>query len=139
MDSVAGRPMAPRRDSADSPNVMVVKDAFDALEAGGVEAALERLLSQAHADLEFHPYLAPERVLRGIDEVRDFFREQLAAGTALTLRPSSIEEDGEEVVVNGSLRVVRPTGGFSESQLRWTYRFRDGLLREARWGPRQAA
>jgi ketosteroid isomerase-like protein len=139
MDSVAGRPGIPRRDDADSPNLMVVKDAFEALEAGGVEAGLERLLSRAHADLEFRPYLAPERVLRGVEEVRAFFREQLAAGTALTLRPSSIEENGEEVVVLGSLRVLRPTGGFSESQLRWTYRFKDGLLREARWGPRQAA
>jgi ketosteroid isomerase-like protein len=139
MDSVAGRPRAPRRSRADSPNLMVVKNAFDALEAGGVEAALELLLSRAHADIEFRPYLAPERVLRGVDEVRDFFREQFAAGTTLTLRTSSIEEDGEEVVVTGSLRVVRPTGGFSESQLRWTYRFRDGLLRDARWGPRQAA
>jgi ketosteroid isomerase-like protein len=126
-------------DRADSQNLLVVKDAFGALEDGDVEAALERLLSRAHADIEFRPYLAADRVLRGADEVRAFFREQLDAGTRLTLRPSSFKEDGEEVVVHGSLRVVRPTGGFSESQLRWTYRFRNGLLEDARWGPRQAA
>jgi ketosteroid isomerase-like protein len=135
MDSVAGRAM----DRAGSQNLILVKGAFDALEEGDVEAALEHLLSAAHADIEFRSYLAGERVMRGAAEVRAFFREQLDAGTKLSLRTSSIEEHGEEVVVTGSLRVVRPTGGFSESQLRWTYRFRDGLLRDARWGPRQAA
>jgi hypothetical protein len=34
---------------------------------------------------------------------------------------------------------VRPTGGFAESQISWTYRFRDGRLQEARGGPRRAA
>jgi len=135
MDSVAGRALT----GADSQNLLVVKDAFDALKEGDVEVALERLLSVAHVDIEFRSYLAADRVLRGAGEVRAFFREQLAAGTRLTLRPSSFVEDGDEIVVHGSLRVVRPTGGFSESQLRWTYRFRDGLLAEARWGPRQAA
>ena len=136
MDSVAGRPTAVGNDSR---NVLVLKEAFVALEEEGLEAALERLLSRAHEDLEFHSYLAEGRVLRGADEVRAFFREQLAAGTGLTVRPSSFEEDGEQVIVNGSLRVARATGGLSESQLSWTYRFRDGLLQEARWGPRRAA
>jgi ketosteroid isomerase-like protein len=136
MDSVAGRPAALGRDSR---NLLVVKEAFEALETEGFEAALERLLTRAHADLEFHPYLADGRVLRGADEVRAFFRDQLAAGTGLKVRPSSFEADGEEVIVNGSLRVARATGGLSESQLSWTYRFRDGLLLEARWGPRRTA
>ena len=57
----------------------------------------------------------------------------------MTLRPATLEERGDEVVVNGYLRVVRPTGGFSESQIRWIYRFRDGRLEEARWSPRDAA
>jgi hypothetical protein len=56
----------------------------------------------------------------------------------MTARPTSIEERGDEVVVNGSLRVERSTGGFAESQITWTYRFRDGLLQEARGGPRRA-
>lgn len=134
MDSVAGRPAATGNDSR---NVLVVKEAFEVFETEGLEAALERLLSRAHADLEFHPYLAEGRVLHGADEIRAFFREQLAAGTGLTVRPSSFAEEGEEVIVNGSLRVARATGGLAESQLSWTYRFRDGLLQEARWGPRR--
>jgi hypothetical protein len=123
----------------DSPNVHVLKEALEALRERGLEAGIESLLIHAHADFEFSPYLAAGRVLRGADEVRAFFREQHAAGTALTLRATSFEEHGDEVVVNGSVRVGRPSGGFSESQITWTYRFRDGLLEEAHWAPRQAA
>ena len=100
-------PVEPRADHTESPNVRVVKDAFDVLDAGSMEAAIEHLLNHAHADVEFCPYLGAGRVLRGPDEVRTFYREQLATGTALLLRPTSIEDCGDEVVVNGSLRVVR--------------------------------
>jgi ketosteroid isomerase-like protein len=138
MASVAG-PIDPHDDAADSPNVRIVKQVYDTLEEEGVEAGIEVMLSQAHPDFEFRPYLGAGRVLRGAEEVRAFFREQLAAGTSLTLRPASFEESGDEVVVQGSVRVVRPTGGFSESQITWTYRFRDGLLQEAHWSPRQGS
>jgi ketosteroid isomerase-like protein len=136
MDSMAG-PVEPGLDHADSPNVRVVKDAFDVLDEGGLEAAIEHLLSHSHDDVEFAPYLGDGVVLRGADEVRAFYRGQIESGTVITARPSSIEERGDEVVVNGSLRVLRPTGGFAESQISWTYRFRDGLLQEARGGPRR--
>jgi hypothetical protein len=138
MDSLAG-PVEPRSEIADSPNMRVIKGAFEAQEEGGLEAAVEHLLSHAHVDVEFRPYVAEGRVLRGAAEVRSFYREQLDTGTLLVLRPTSFEECGDEVVVNGSLRIVRPAGGFAESQLSWTYRFREGLLQTARWGPRQAA
>jgi ketosteroid isomerase-like protein len=138
MNSVAG-PVEPQADLSDSPNVRVVKDAFDLLGEGGLEAAVEHLLSHAHADVEFRPYVGAGQVLRGPAEVRAFFRGQREAGTSLVPRPSSFEDCGNEVVVNGSLRVVRSSGGFAESQLSWTYRFRDGRLQEARWGPRRPA
>ena len=138
MDSMAG-PVEPGLDHADSPNVRVVKDTFDVLSEGGLEAAIEHLLSHSHDDVEFAPYVGAGVVLRGPDEVRAFYRGQIEAGTVLTARPSSIEESGDEVFVNGSLRVLRSTGGFAESQISWTYRFRDGRLQEARGGPRRAA
>ncbi len=138
MDSMAG-PVEPGLDHAESPNLRVVKDAFEVLGEGGLEAAIEHLLSHSHDDVEFAPYLGDGVVLRGPDEVRAFYRDQIEAGTMLTARLSSIEECGNEVVANGSLRVVRSTGGFAESQLSWTYRFRDGLLQEVRGGPRRAA
>jgi ketosteroid isomerase-like protein len=138
MDSMAG-PVEPGLDYADSPNVRIVKAAFDALDESGLEAAIEHLLTHADADVEFSPYAAGGRILRGPDEVRAFYRGELADGTVYMARPSSIEESGDEVVVNGSLRVLQPTGGFAESQIRWTYRFRDGRLHKLRGGPRQAA
>jgi ketosteroid isomerase-like protein len=139
MNSMAG-PVEPRLDHVDSANLRVVKGAFALLGEDGLEAALEHLLSHAHDDVEFWPYVAAGEVLRGPDEVRAFYRGQLEAGVAFTVRPSSFEECGDgEVVVNGSLRVVQPSGGFAESQLSWTYRFRDGRLQEARGGPRHPA
>jgi ketosteroid isomerase-like protein len=138
MDSMAG-PVEPGLDRADSPNLQVVKETFEVLGEGGLEAAIEHLLKHSHDDVEFAPYMGAGVVLRGPDEVRAFFRGQIEAGTGMTARPTSIEERGDEIVVNGSLRVVRATGGFAESQLSWTYRFRDGLLQEARGGPRRAA
>ena len=132
-------PVEPGVDHADSPNVQVVKDTFAVLGESGLEAAIEHLLGHSHDDVEFAPYVGDGVVLRGPEEVRAFYRAQIESGTVLTARPTSIEERGDEVVVNGSLRVQRPAGGFAESQISWTYRFRDGLLHEARWGPRRAA
>jgi ketosteroid isomerase-like protein len=138
MDSMAG-PVEPGLDHADSPNVRLVKDTFDVLSESGLEAAIEHLLSHSHDDVEFAPYLGAGVVLRGPDEVRAFYRGQVESGTVLTARLSSIEECGDDIVVNGSLRVLRPTGGFAESQISWTYRFRDGRLQEVRGGPRRPA
>jgi ketosteroid isomerase-like protein len=115
--------------------MLLVKEAFRASEEEGLDAGLEALLSRAHESTEFRPYVAEGRVLRGPDEVRAFFREQAAAGTTLAARPTSFEERGDEVVVTGSLRVLRPAGGFAETQVRWIYRFREGRLDEATWSP----
>jgi ketosteroid isomerase-like protein len=138
MDSMAG-PVEPGLDRMDSQNLRVVKGTFEAFEEGGVEAAIEHLLRHSHPDVEFSPYVGRDLVLHGADEVRAYYRGQLEAGTTMVPRPATFEEHGDEVVVNGSLRVVRPTGGFAETQLTWTYRFRDGRLTAARWGPRRPA
>jgi ketosteroid isomerase-like protein len=138
MDSMAG-PVEPGLDHADSPNVRLVKHVFEVLEESGVEAAIEHLLGHSHDDVEFSPYVGGGQVLRGRDEVRAYYRGQVEAGTVMTARVSSVEECGDEIFVNGSLRVLRATGGFAESQISWTYRFRDGRLQEARGGPRRAA
>jgi ketosteroid isomerase-like protein len=138
MDSMAG-PVEQGLEYADSPKVRIVKGAFEALDEGGLEAAVEHLLSHAHADVEFSPYVAAGQVLRGADEVRAFYRVQIDSGTVYMARLSSIEESADSVVANGSLRVLQSTGGFAESQISWTYRFRDGLIQTAGGGPRQAA
>jgi ketosteroid isomerase-like protein len=136
MDSLLGR-AAPRPGETDSPNLQVIKEVYRAVVEEGVEAGVESLVAHAHADFQFRPYTSGDRVLRGPDEILAFFRDRLAEGTSMTIRPHSFQELGDEVVVDGAIRLARPGGGFAETQLSWTYRFRDGRLTEAHWGPRQ--
>jgi ketosteroid isomerase-like protein len=135
MDSPVAPPQ-PTTGQRESRNLAVVKAAFRTLDDEGVAAGLEALLEVAHEDCEWRPYIAAGEVIRGPDQIRAYYHEALAAGTDMKLRPTSFEEVGDRVIVNGSMRVVRPTGGFSESQISWTYRFRDGRLTEAGWSPR---
>jgi ketosteroid isomerase-like protein len=138
MDSLVARP-APQNDHADSANLEAIKEAFRASVDDGFEAGLEALLRVAHPDCEFRPYIASDRVLRGHDEIRRYYGEAIAAGTQMRLHPTGFRASGDEVVVDGSIRVARPAGGFAETQICWTYRFRDGRLAEAGWGPRRAS
>ena len=113
-----------------------IKDAFRVSSDDGFVAGLEALLAIADEDCEFRPYAA-DRVLHGHDEIRGFYREAADSGTDMKLRAARFWEEGDSVIVDGTMRLVRPSGGFSESQISWTYRFRDGRLVEAGWGPRR--
>ena len=77
-------------------------------------------------------------MLRGHNEVRRYYDEAIASGADMKLNPTSFHESGDDVMVHGSIRVARPAGGFSETQISWTYTFRDGRLATAGWQPRQA-
>ena len=135
MDLLAGH-AEPRNGHVDSPNMLAIKEAFRASVEDGFEAGLEALLRLSHADCEFHPYIG-DHTLRGHEAIRAYYRDAIAAGTDMRLRPTHFHEVGDEVVVDGTIRVGRPTGGFSESQISWVYRFRDGRLAAAGWGPRR--
>ena len=124
--------------TAESTNLDTIKAAFDVSANQGFMAGLEILLARAREDCEFRPYIASGQSLRGPDAVRAFYRSAIKAGTDMRLRGASFHEDGESVIVDGAMRVGRPTGGFSESQISWTYKFREGLLAEASWSPRRA-
>jgi ketosteroid isomerase-like protein len=123
--------------TAESTNLRTIKDAFDISERQGFMAGLEVLLARASEDCEFRPYIASGDSLRGHDAIRAFYRAAFKAGTDMRLRAISFQEVGDAVIVYGSMRVGRPSGGFSESQISWTYRFRDGLLAEVSWSPRR--
>jgi ketosteroid isomerase-like protein len=125
--------------TAESTNLDTIKAAFDVSANQGFMAGLEILLARAREDCEFRPYIASGQSLRGHDAVRAFYRSAIKAGTDMRLRGARFHEDGESVIVDGSMRVGRPAGGFSESQISWRYKFRDGLLAEVSWSPRGRA
>jgi ketosteroid isomerase-like protein len=138
MESLVTRPAA-QNGHAESQNMLAIKEAFRASVEDGFEAGLEALLSRAHEDCEFRPYIADGAVIRGHDELRRYYGEAITSGTQMRLNPTSFHESGDEIVVHGSIRVARPTGGFSETQISWTYRFREGRLTAAGWTPRRAS
>ena len=136
MDSLAAPP-EPRDGHPDSANLQMIRAAFDVSTQQGFLAGLESLLEVASEDCAFRPYIASGDVLRGRDAVRAFYRSVASSGTDMRLRATTFHEEGDSVIVNGTMRVARPSGGFSESQISWTYRFRDGRLTEAAWSPRR--
>jgi ketosteroid isomerase-like protein len=138
MDSPTA-PVAAQNGRVGSHNLETVKEAFDAFNRDSIAPGIDLLLRHAHDGIELRPYSAPTSVLRGHDAVRVYFRERLAHGAGMSVRGRSFVETGDEVLVDGSLRTTRPDGGLSESQISWTFRFEDGLLREVRGRPRGAA
>ena len=54
-------------------------------------------------------------------------------------RAWSFEEQGDDVMVTGSIRVQRPDGSIADAQLRWSYTFEDGLVKAASFAPLGAA
>ena len=122
----------------ESANLRAIKAVFGALAEGGVAPGAQLLLRYSHADCVYRLYMAGERVLNGREEAREYFSQAVASGASMSTRARTFEEHGDEIVVSGSVRLQRPTGGFAESQLCWTFRFRDGLVQAASWGPRKA-
>ena len=131
MDSLAAPPQ--------SANLRMIKGAFDASAGQGFMAGLDVLLEHAHEDCEFRPYIASGDNIRGHEAIRAFYRSAMSAGTEMKIRATTFREDGDTVTADGTLRVGRPSGGFSESQISWAYTFRDGRLASASWCRRGAS
>jgi ketosteroid isomerase-like protein len=123
----------------ESANLRTTRVIFDALTEGGVAAGAEQLLRHSHPDCVYRLYMTGERVLHGRDEAREYFSEAVASGASMSVRARTFEEHGDEVTVGGSVRLQRPNNGFAESQISWTFRFRDGLVQAATWGPRASS
>jgi hypothetical protein len=127
------------------PNLASIQKVWEILEASGPLAAAEELMRISHENVEMHSYLArgaarpgeaKDEVIRGREAVVAFFRRSTDEGVSVRARAQSFELEGDSVVVRGSARVGRPDGSFAEAKLRWTYRFRDGLIDEISWQPR---
>ena len=120
----------------DSPRLELIRNAFRLFCDEGMEAGVEALLEISHPDCEYRPFSATGQVLRGPEETRAHFFRDGSPSRAVRVSPQRFEEDGDLVIVSGSIRVHEESGGFSETQVRWTYRFRDGLVEAASWEPR---
>ena len=113
----------------------IVKDVFRTVQEQGIRLGGARLADYVSEDARVHLYSTAGRVLEGPEEVREYFAEVERAGTQVILRPQVFEEDGDAVTVVGSVRIQRAQGGFAETQIRWTWRFRDDLIVSTTWEP----
>ena len=133
------RPASPER------NLVAIQKVWEIFEASGPLAAAEELMKISHENVEIRSYVArglvppgegePD-VVRGREEFMAFMRRTTDDGVSVKARARSFDLEGDTVAVRGSARVVRPDGSFAEAKLRWTYRFRDGLIDEINWEPR---
>jgi hypothetical protein len=123
----------------DSSNMATVKRIWGVLERDGVDASTEAMLSCCHEDVELSPYSADGRVLHGAGEVRDFLRQRKADGSRFHASAWTFAEQGDDVIVSGSIRVHRADGSLADAQVRWIYGFSDGLVKRASFAPLAAA
>lgn len=120
----------------DSNNIATIKEVYRAMQEDGMRSGGEYLASRACEDARIRLYTTSDRVLHGRNEVRSFYADAEQAGMSILLRPREFLDEGDKVTVIGSARVQRPEGGFAETQVRWTWRFREGLIAESDWEPR---
>jgi hypothetical protein len=120
----------------DSPNVLAIRDVWRIMETAGPRASMEKLLEFAHDDVEARPYSARGKVLHGAEEIRAFVERYDVDGTQVNARAEEFEERNDEVIVRGSIRVVRADGSFAETKVHWYYHFDGPLLDSLGWEPR---
>ena len=138
--------LAVNRAAPPEPNLAAIQKVWEIFEASGALAASEELMAISHENVEMRSYIArgvarpgdgeEAEVIRGREEVIAFMRRTTEAGVSIKVRIRSFDVEGDSVLVSASARVVRPDGSFAETKLRWTYRFRGGLVEEINWQPR---
>lgn len=128
-----------------TPDLAAIRRLYDRLADDGALAGLDELLTFAHEEIEMRPYTATgpgsagdgqREVLRGPEEIREFFCTSFESGFKPQLRAKAFDVVGDSVIVRGQIRLTRPDGSFAETKVSWTYHFRDGLVDEINWEPR---
>jgi hypothetical protein len=128
-----------------TPDLAAIQRVYDRIAAEGVVPGIEELLTICHEDVEMRPYAAAgpssigggqQELLRGQEEIREFFRTSIESGFKPQPRAKAFQVVGDSVVVRGSIRLTRPDGSFAETKISWTYRFREALVDEIGWEPR---
>jgi hypothetical protein len=119
-----------------SREVDTVRELYRRMQEDGLRLGGEYLAAHMTDDGIIRLYTTNGRELNGRDEVRAFYADAERSGASVILRAKIIEDHGDRVVVIGSARFVRSEGGFAETQVRWTWEFREGLIAETSWEPR---
>ena len=128
-----------------TPDLAAIRRVYDRVAAEGALAGVEQLLTVAHEDIEMRPYSGAgpasagggqQAVLRGPEEIREFFRTSIESGFKPQLRAKAFDVTADSVIVRGSIRLTRPDGSFAETKVSWKFHFRDGLVDEISWEPR---
>jgi len=131
--------------AAAKPDLAAIQRVYERIEADGVIPGIEELLALCHDDVEMRPYAGAaarspgdtsHELLRGPEEIREFFRTTLESGFKPRPRAKSFDVTEDSVVARGSIRLIRPDGSFAETKISWTYHFRDGLVDQVHWAPR---
>jgi anti-anti-sigma factor len=103
--------------------VQVVRELWDAYDAGGVDA----MLDAAGEDVVWQPHVTPGRIYRTTAELRAALAALEADGVRYEGKLHGLEEHGGIVLASGTVRTER-SGEVQEREAHWAYHFRDGRL-----------
>lgn len=116
-----------------SGTVDIVRDLFRLFEEQGVEG----VLAVTPDDVVWAPLGAEGRTYVG-PEIRGYFAQQRAAGSAQTQRLVELEQHGDAVVARGSVQ-IRARDRHVDLQPTWTYEFEGDRLVRATGHPTHAS
>lgn len=111
-----------------------VRDLWAAYGKRGIEG----MLALVPDDVEWAPIAGNGRTFHGSYEIRTFWLAQESDGKHENAVPHHYEQEGEAVLVSGSLRQFS-TQGWSDTQPVWVFFFREGRLRRAQGFESRAA
>ena len=120
-------------------NLETVKAIWHAYQRHGEKAGMEALIAASTDDVEFRPYGGRGDTFTGPDALRDYFRRASEDGSRVDAGVYDFVPDGDVVLVHGWVRVTRPGGGLADTQVQWTYTFRDGKIVSAAYEPTSVA
>jgi ketosteroid isomerase-like protein len=117
----------PDREDVNSDNVEFVRSLWEAVDDGGLEAAL----ALTDPDAEWAPHPAGGQVL-STAELLSFLDGYRGERELLRATPYAISAHGDMVLASGSFRLHGEGGRISEFQIHWVSEFDDGRFVRAR-------
>jgi ketosteroid isomerase-like protein len=107
-------------------NLEIVRAIWADFPRGGVDAVVHRFAPDFEWVID-----AEQRVVRGHEGLREYFRELEEMGAEVAVLPYDFEEQGDFVLVPGTIR-IQTERSMAEFQVHLVYELRDGLVIRAR-------